>query len=597
MSPTIRSKGGQPLLISGEVAASNSCCQCGSLCPGYLYVTANYSTGFGFSPDPNAYCQSLRLPYNPIILYGPSLPDENGYFFQGELYIGDYIGNLLIATIRFFIPRNAQAGSKVRLQIIPGEYGNWSATYEADYLGCPSAKCSGQSMYVFKPSDLVGGSSAFCGGSVEFVVTHSDFYDCEGLCSYAISVTQPSDIATSGRYASCYQLWQPSGNRIAYSLAASLPSGTSPDSAASYSAGLSAGGYELRAIVAHYLDGQTPNTSADCTPSIAYYTENPGFSASGVISATLVCVTGRTPKPFGVLISAGVNVSIGSSDEKIKECAGSYIWGRGVLYELPVICRDDMNRKCVDLKGTYRVIDAPFEFSATAFTTSLGDYDSTYENKSEFGLSGIAAEIGEAIRDALSATFRITSRDNCEPPVACNCDASLGGMMVLLGNLKSLSVNPEYYEVGSSLVDFVQMDPDQTVSWQGPFGFYEYTQLDPDGPQDGNGNFTRRLWYQRAELYCDVIDGVAQWFVLFTSFRDIYDEAGTSTHRSYDEWVGKIDCRKACEDLDNFIDKDEPVPMGEPYDIEYLGRTTVTGYLECEPPPRGTIRLTQIQRC
>ena len=599
MSLTIRSKGGQPLLVSGMPAAASACCQCGDLCPGQLLVTANYSTGFGYSGDPNAYCQSLRLPYNPIILYGPSLPDENGYFFQGELYIGDYIGNLPIATIRFFIPRNAQAGSKVRLQIIPSEYGNWSATYESDYLGCPNAKCSGQSMYVFKPSDLVSGSSSFCGGNVEFVVTHSDFYDCGDFCSYAISVTQPSNLATTGKYAPCYELRQPSENKTAYSLSASLPSGTSLNNDESYSVGISYGGYELTATVSHAINGETPNTSADCTLDVQYYDENPNVFAFGAISATIVCVPGRTPRPFGVLISVGVSVDMGFSDEKIKQCAGTYRWGKGVIYELPATCMDDTKPKCFEEKVTSRFIDAPVEFSATAFTTSLGDYDSTYENKSEFGLSGIAAEIGEAIRDALSATFRITSRPKCNN-VACNCAAPLGGMYVDLGNLISAtSSSTSEYQVNSSLVDFVWMydRSDETVSWQGPFGLYEYDQNDPDGPQDGNGKFTRRLWRQRAELYCDVIDGVAQWFVLFTSFRDIYDEAGFSTHRSYDEWVGKIDCFKACEDLNNYIEADEPVPMGEPYDIEYLGRTTEAGYLECEPPPRLTIRLTQVDNC
>lgn len=274
---------------------------------------------------------------------------------------------------------------------------------------------------------------------------------------------------------------------------------------------------------------------------------------------------------------------------------------KSITFYPPTECQYTNERTCgYSIAGpgpaNGRYIQTPLTLDVSGSTTSQGAWGQS--GSATVGSLGTTL-LGWAddIVDAISATFRITSRDNCEPPVACNCDASLGGMRVLLGNLKSYSVNPEYYEVGSSLVDFVYLDFDQTVSWQGPFGFYEYTQLDRDGPTDGDGKCTRRLWYQRAELYCDVIDGVAQWFVLFTSFRDIYDEDGASTHRSYDEWAGKIDCFEACEDLDNFIDEDEPVPMGEPYDIEYLGRTTETGYLECEPPPRLTIRLTQIQLC
>jgi hypothetical protein len=266
---------------------------------------------------------------------------------------------------------------------------------------------------------------------------------------------------------------------------------------------------------------------------------------------------------------------------------------------LPATCSSNPNINCIPINAPTvqkKVISTPLSITVENNETSLGDWsqDSVVSDGPE---ASLCESIANQLLTAYSATYRITSRPNCDSPVACNCAASLGGMRVLLGNLKSLSVSPEYYEVDSSLVDLVQLDQDQTVSWQGPFGFYEYTQLDPDGPQDGDGNYTRRLWYQRAELYCDVIDRIAQWLVLFTSFRDIYNEAGTSTHRSYDQWAGKIDCFEACEDLDNYIDADESVPMGEPYDIEYLGRTTVTGYLECEPPPRLTIRFTQLVTC
>jgi len=247
-----------------------------------------------------------------------------------------------------------------------------------------------------------------------------------------------------------------------------------------------------------------------------------------------------------------------------------------------------------------RYITTPLTFDASWDTTSLGNYQFDYiEGAPQFFDPRYKAFLDEILA-SFSATFRITSRPNCKPPITCNCAAPLGGMYVDLGNLKSATSDAtSSYQVNSSIVDFVYMydQSDQAFYWQGPFGFYEYRQNDSDGPQDGNGKFTRTLWSQRAELYCDVIDGVAQWFVLFTSFRDIYDEGGTSTHRSYDQWAGKIDCFAACEDLDNYIEADQPVPMGEPYDIEYLGRTTEAGYLECEPPPRLTIRFTQIVNC
>jgi hypothetical protein len=254
---------------------------------------------------------------------------------------------------------------------------------------------------------------------------------------------------------------------------------------------------------------------------------------------------------------------------------------------------NDLYRK----NATQKTIITPFEFTLSLETTSLGDYDQTIDTRQFGPYEGLLQSVIDA---KFNATFRITSRPKCDFPVTCNCAAPLGGMRVDLGNLKQVSSpTPSSYQVSSSLIDTVWMydRSDETVYWEGPFGLYEYDQKDPDGGQDGNGHFTRLLWRQRAELYCNLIDGVAQWFVLFTSIGITYDEDGIITHYSEDEWAGKIDCYEACEDVDNYINAGDSVPMGEPYEIEYIGRRTQPGTLECEPPPRITIRFTQIKTC
>jgi hypothetical protein len=272
------------------------------------------------------------------------------------------------------------------------------------------------------------------------------------------------------------------------------------------------------------------------------------------------------------------------------------------VFELPEECIVSSGRECVASGQEFLRITTPVEI------TLNGDGTSSLGNLNIRGDSGgdsvppefpYAKNTVETILSATSYTFRITSRPSCRTG-NCNCAAPLGGMRVDLGNLKQVSSpTPSSYQVSSSLIDTVWMydRSDETVYWEGPFGLYEYDQKDPDGGQDGNGKFTRLLWRQRAELYCNLIDGVAQWFVLFTSIGIIYDEAGTITHYSEDEWVGKIDCYEACEDVDNYINAGDFVPMGEPYEIEYMGRTTQPGTLECEPPPRITIRFTQIKTC
>ena len=603
---TIRSKGGLPLMIGGQVAGADSCCQCGSLCPGPLLVTARFAIGIGFTGgDPYQWCQALRLPfYYPALLQGPIITcpacplEIQEIRYDGRFAADEKSGaDVSAAMVRFFIPRNPREGSKVRLEIRPAG-APWSATYEADYVECPNCRCYGQLMYEFKPSDLVGGSSAFCGGNVEFVVTGSCWRDCEDFCAYRLDITQPDSVAVTGRFSECGFLRPERRTTVAYALGASLPSGSTvtSDITKSYSRAISTGNYTLAGIVEHVFNGTVPNSSSDCLPSSLNYSANPRFYANCGISATVYCTNGKTPNPFAVELSASVNVQIGSSDEKGNECEGAYVWSTTAIYELPSACRTVGNRHCYPVGGAYRILNTPVEFSANGETTSLGPYQDGYVREGTGNLNDIAASIGNAMKNALAATFRVTSRPTCLA-VPCSCNAPLGGMYVTFGNLASkYNGVPFAFVLNSSTLDF-QREITNFVQWQGPFGFYEWEEYDEDGPRDGNGNCTQAMTRQRAELYCDIVDGVSQWYVLFTSFCFKYDAGGTYTHQSYDEWVGKIDCYKACADAENFIEADEPVPMGEPYDIEYIGRTTVAGYLECEPPPRATISLRQINAC
>jgi hypothetical protein len=427
------------------------------------------------------------------------------------------------------------------------------------------------------------------------------------MCAYFIEVTAPGELAVKSPQYPCSGASTQGGVIVPYMLSDAWPpeADWSPGNLLTFINASSATAENFKpyqwlvASVVHHLGGGGiwPTDTGSCG---TFATSN--FTSEAVINCVVKCTPGAA-SPFSIELSAHVYVFLDNSFQLnnggTPYCNGWWKWDSSASFPLTSTCQSKPARQCVSTSDEFQVLDTPASVTADGTATSLGAY--TANTSASYGdYSSTAQAIGEALRDALTATFRITSRRNCEPPVTCNCNASLGGMLVDLGNLTSASSStPSSYQVSSSLIDFVWMydRTDQTVSWQGPFGYYEYQQLDSSGPLDGDGNCTRRLWYQRAELYCDVIDGVAQWFVLFTSFRDIYDEVGISTHRSYDQWAGKIDCFKACEDLDNFIDEDEPVPMGEPYDIEYLGRTTVTGYLECEPPPRVTISFTQIITC
>jgi hypothetical protein len=264
-------------------------------------------------------------------------------------------------------------------------------------------------------------------------------------------------------------------------------------------------------------------------------------------------------------------------------------------------CEKAGNRVCLYLNDSDRRIanfQTPLEFTLSIATTSFGDYDEDVLSGREHGpYEDVLDSLSEA---GFAATFRITSRPSCKT-VGCSCNAFLDGMYVTFGNLLQFPYGASTFDsvvLDSSLSQvYPDRDADDRIYWVGPFGYYEYTQYDPNGPEDNDGRYTRLLWQQKVEIVCDVIDGVQQWVVIFTSLRKIYDEDGIVTHESYDEWVGKIDCYEACEDLDNYIDAGDSVPMGEPYDIEYIGRTTAVARLECEPPPHATISIRQIVTC
>jgi hypothetical protein len=590
MSPTIRSKGGQPLFIGGMVAGADKCCDCGSLCPGPLLVTARFAEGAGLNDgDPNAWCQALHLPYYyPAYLYGPVATNDGEVRYLGRFNADEKSGaDVSVVQVEFFIPRTPREGSKARLEIRPG-ITSWNATYEADYISCPNCKCANQFMYVFKPSDLIGGSSSFCGGNVEFVVTGSCWRDCEDFCAYKMGVTQPANISLGGVFQDlCENLFYTyQENKVPYALEASLPSGTTIDSdiAKSFSQSISYGGVSsLLTIVRHFIAGTTPNTSAECLPDSLYYQENPPFVASCGIGAEVFCTNGRTPNPFSLRLSVSVNVNVGFSDEKRNECGGVYSFGKTAFFELESLCQTDSKRHCYPITTPYRILDTPVEFSATAFTTSLGAYDDDqYESRGAGNLNGIAASIGDALKDALAATFRITSRPNCRPPVACDCShVDLRGLIIDFAGRS--------FEIGKYVDE--EVDGVRFVSGQNPSGYTVIRQTRAGGfPQDTT----------QIDLICAESGG---WMVLMST-RCQPRVNGELVSDTIDQWAGVMQCSESCDGFYEAASEPglfqvrtagEPIPLGEAQDVEYLGRESSA--VECEPPARPTFSIRQVEFC
>lgn len=206
----------------------------------------------------------------------------------------------------------------------------------------------------------------------------------------------------------------------------------------------------------------------------------------------------------------------------------------------------------------YRVLVTPVEFSATASTTSLGAYsDGFYESRGTASLDGIAASIGDALKDALTATFRITSRSSCRT-VPADCDVPIGE-----GNTRVFwgGETPEFVLGTPELVvttDPVTNDLLHYEHLAGGSGTavhpYQFFFQRTDNPNTGV------LEQQYVDLYCEsdnnVNPPVTAWYVVHQTFK----YCGGFT---WDQWAGTIDTYAAPENCVN-ISAGDPVPIGEP---------------------------------
>ena len=250
-------------------------------------------------------------------------------------------------------------------------------------------------------------------------------WDCLDLCSYIISVTEPAELAASGNPVLCETGQSVQGGiKIAFMYPGVLPAslisgggeGFSNDSESIVL------GYSTGAVRHSYSGIVRVTRAGDCDPGGA--TIDLPIGVSGSVSVGVRCVNGAEPSPFLVSIVATATVRIGNFlvDEKDDEngCVGSWSWSASISdVSLPATCVAPTGNTCPSdspVTGEIRVLDTPVDISADADGTSVGAYTSeTTSPGIGASYADLAAEVGEAMRDALTATFRITARENCEP--------------------------------------------------------------------------------------------------------------------------------------------------------------------------------------
>lgn len=187
-----------------------------------------------------------------------------------------------------------------------------------------------------------------------------------------------------------------------------------------------------------------------------------------------------------------------------------------------------------------------------------------------------------AIADAFTTTFRITSRPNCKPPVECFCSQSLTGLQV--------DFDGYTYTIGEE-VD--QWDDFDTYGiYRQAFGNVNAYTINHYTTDEFNiASFSRR----QIDIYCETVDGVPTWRAFFRTWCYSYDAFNVNNGTTEDQWMGGFLCYEACEDLENDRQTDDPIPLNDPVEVEYLGRETIG--TACTPPARPSLTIRQIATC
>lgn len=416
-------------------------------------------------------------------------------------------------------------------------------------------------------------------------------WDCLDMCAYFIEITAPTELAVKSPAYQCVGSTGYGSVIVPYMLLGQWPDDIEPSTGNptsfinnSYSAAANYVPYQwLTASVSHNLTGRgvDPIDTGECGTF-----SDARFSSDAAIYCTVKCTPGQS-SPFSVELQVFINVILDSTFQLNNGgsgyCQGFWNWNASATFPLTSTCESSSSRQCTPTEDEFQTLSTPVSFSASGATTSLGDYGPPTEFM--FGDYGSTAKsIGESIREALTATFRITSRPSCQT-AECDCSTNLQGTSWLFsqGNLSrdcqwnttDQDGDKSFQEWGSSPF---------YIYWDGNGSFY-LERFDPDTYVTGIGGFTTER--HTTEFVCTTIDGVPTWTVTITSECIRYNNVPTQTHHSIDTWVGKLLCYESCED--NYHAAGVPLPTGELVDVEYIGRWTETGYSECTPPSPLTV--------
>ena len=186
----------------------------------------------------------------------------------------------------------------------------------------------------------------------------------------------------------------------------------------------------------------------------------------------------------------------------------------------------------------------------------------------------------------MSATFRITSRPNCKPPVACNCDVPIYGLVFTMDEAQfQLNDTGGTYTVTSG--QYVKV---WTYVSYGISGFQvTYEKWDEF--------FTQRYERKTVQVFCaaeSLSSSVRRYYAYISDECFGYDNNGFLTQWSYENYTGQFGCSPATLNWYSSRSIGDAIPTGEVQDLVLTGSGNEPGgYGACSVPAVPVISINE----
>lgn len=415
------------------------------------------------------------------------------------------------------------------------------------------------------PGNVVGGSEKCCCDNPPPPYCRK----CLDRCSYGVAVVSPESLSTNVFFG-CGNWTGEMSVVVPFMFEELLPPGyinnpfaTDPNVSRSFISDIGAQVYHKRKV---YTSGIACNDNI--LPQSILWLD------AGIVADILCDPFSETP--FSLQIRSFASVSIlGAFGAGEFGCRGVWSWSGEAVFPLASYKSREPRRTCDDYQYCIILLQTPIEITADGETTSLGPYSSTntYTHPDPAFMNGYVEGIGEALRAALTATFRITSRPSCKP-VACNCATSLTGLKVMFeGKEFVMGTEATVSESGAYLETWTHDAP----------GTFRYRKND----LSNNETYVEK----EVEVYCQTDNAVSppvdRWYAAFINW--CKDEANYATTYNEDYFIGYFECEPA-SDCEPFS-AETSIPLGSPIDVERVdGWPQGSG---CTVPGPATITLSQ----